>query len=194
MKTLRQRHEPLRVEAVLEPLEIFQILLERLDDMRRHAGVAPAGLHGIEGGGKSERQFMQMALKFPIAAEAQPAHDSNDRCRIGLQALGHRAHAEQHVFARMLENWADNLLALDAKLLDALAKMHRVRWGRSNLAFHYARGLPKSYAVSTFARETPQSPGARGFNLLNFVSVPEPRKLRASCQGELRVISWWRRP
>jgi hypothetical protein len=66
---------------------------------------------------------MEMPLKFPVAAEAEPANDSNDRRRIGVQALGHRPHAEQYVFTRMLENGTDNFLALDAKMLDALAKM-----------------------------------------------------------------------
>ena len=91
--------------------------------MRRHARIAPSGLHGVQRSGERQRKFMEMALKFPVAAEAEPAHDSNDRRRIGVQALGHRPHAEQHVFTRMFENWTDNFLALDAEMLDALAKM-----------------------------------------------------------------------
>src|SRR5690242_20449755 len=49
----------------------------------------------------------------------------------------------------MLENWPDDFLPLDAKLLDAFAQVHRRSWGRTILAFHQARGLPKSHAVST---------------------------------------------
>jgi hypothetical protein len=60
-----------------------------------------------------------------------------------MQALGHRPHAEQYVFTRMLENWADNFLALDAEMLDALAEMDCSRGGRTSFSFHQARGLLK---------------------------------------------------
>src|SRR5579859_627662 len=92
-----------------------------------------------------------MALKFAIASKAKTAHDPHDGGRVGAQALGHRAHAKQYVFARVLKNRADDFLPLDAKLLDAFAQVRRRSWGRTILAFHQARGLLKSHAVSTIA-------------------------------------------
>src|SRR5690242_21914052 len=94
-----------------------------------------------------------MALKFAVATKAEAAHNPHDGCRIGVQPLRHCAHAEQHVFARMLDDRADNLLPLDAQLLDAFAQVHRSRWGWAILAFHQARGLLKSPAVSTSRSE-----------------------------------------
>src|SRR5215472_10930721 len=159
MKTLRQRHQALCVKAVFEPLQIFKILLERFHDMSRHAGIAPAGLHRVERGGESQGKFVKMALKFAVTAKAQSAHNSNDGRWVGAQALRHGAHAEQHIFAWMLENRADDFLPLDAQLLDAFAQMHRSRGGRTILAFHQARGLLKSLPVSTDS--------SRGFSSLN---------------------------
>ena len=71
---------------------------------------------------------MQMVLKLPIAAKAESTNNAHDGGWVCVQAFGHGAHAEQHVFAWMLEDWADNLLPLDAELIDAFGQM--VRRGR----------------------------------------------------------------
>jgi hypothetical protein len=64
-----------------------------------------------------------MALKLTVAGEAEPANDANDGRGIGMEALGHCAHAEEHVFTGMLEDGPNDFLAFDAELLDALSKM-----------------------------------------------------------------------
>ena len=63
---------------------------------------------------------MEMALEFTVAVEAESAHDADDGGRVGMKTLGHRAYAEQHVVARMLEYRPDNLLAFGAEVFDAL--------------------------------------------------------------------------
>ena len=72
---------------------------------------------------KAKREFVQMTLKLAVAGEAESADDANNRRGIRPQALGHGAHAEQHVFAGVLENRPDDFLALDAELVDALREM-----------------------------------------------------------------------
>lgn len=64
-----------------------------------------------------------MALEFTVTDEAEPANDSNDSCRIRMEALGHGADAKQNVFAGMLEDGPNDFLAFDAELADALCKM-----------------------------------------------------------------------
>ena len=93
--------------------------------MSRHAGVTPARLHGVERSGEGQGKFVEVPLKFAVTAEAESANDAHDGRRIGVQPLGHRPHAEQHVFARMLEDRANDFLPLDAQLLDAFAQVHR---------------------------------------------------------------------
>ena len=66
---------------------------------------------------------MQVALKLPVTAEAEPTDDADDRCGICLKACGHGAHAEEHEFARVLEDRPDDFLALDAELIDALSEL-----------------------------------------------------------------------
>jgi hypothetical protein len=81
---------------------------------------------------------MQMPLEFAVTAETEPAHDAHDGCRIGFQTLCHRP---QHVLARVLENRADDLLALDAEMLHPLAQVNRRRWGRTTLVFHHGERI-----------------------------------------------------
>jgi hypothetical protein len=73
-----------------------------------------ARLQIIKWRGERQRKFVQMMLEFAVAPETQAAHDANDGRGIGLQPLGHRPHAQQHVFAGMLQNRADNFLPLSA--------------------------------------------------------------------------------
>ena len=61
-----------------------------------------------------------MALKIAVAGKTQAADDAHDSSGVSVQALGHGAHTEKDVFARMFENRANNLLALGAEEFDAL--------------------------------------------------------------------------
>src|SRR2546425_1061325 len=71
--------------------------------MSGHADVAAAGLHGVQGSGEGEREFVEMALEIAVAGEAEPPNDANNCRRVRLQALGHGAHAKEHVFARLFD-------------------------------------------------------------------------------------------
>src|SRR5258708_2771211 len=87
-------------------------------------------------------------LKFPIAGEAEPSNDAHDRGGGGVQALGHGANTEQHVFARMLEDRANDFLPLRAKLLDTLGEGDRP-WVGGGCLFHAARELRKTIWMLT---------------------------------------------
>ena len=91
--------------------------------MSGHADVAAAGLHGVQGSGEGEREFVEMALEIAVAGEAEPPNDANNCRRVRLQALGHGAHAKEHVFARVFEDRPDDFLPLDAELVNPLWKL-----------------------------------------------------------------------
>jgi hypothetical protein len=78
-------------------------------------------LHGVERSGKGDGEVVEMALKIAVTGESQAADDAHDCSGVGLKALGHGADTEEDVLARMLENRANNLLALGAKEFDALS-------------------------------------------------------------------------
>jgi len=44
-------------------------------------------LHGVQGGGEGEREFVEMALEIAVAGEASPRTIRNNRRRVGLQRL-----------------------------------------------------------------------------------------------------------
>src|SRR5579863_1411269 len=94
-----------------------------------------------------------MALKIAVALEAEAADDANDCGGIGFEALGHGAHAEKNVVARMLEYRPNDFLALGAEEFNALRE-RRSRCLRGNLwSFHGARELPKTASMSTVLSE-----------------------------------------
>ena len=67
---------------------------------------------------------MEMMLKLPVALEAESVNDSHDGGRIGPQARGKSAHAQENIVARVLEDGANNFLALLAQLIDALSEIN----------------------------------------------------------------------
>src|SRR6266404_1844809 len=90
-----------------------------------------------------------MMLELAVTSEAEAADDAHDGSGVGAQALGHGAHAQQDVFARLLQDGTDNLLAFCAELLDAFRKVdRRPRTGKRRF-FHAARELPKFISMST---------------------------------------------
>src|ERR1700756_3080554 len=103
VEALGQRGEALCVQTIFQSLEIFQVLSKRIPHVLGHVGIAAAYLHRVERGGKSEREFMQMMLKLTVVGKAKPSNDAHYRGGIGAQAFGHGAHAEENVFARVLE-------------------------------------------------------------------------------------------
>src|SRR6266851_2543141 len=92
-----------------------------------------------------------MLLKFTVTGKAETADDAHDSSGVGVQSLGDGANAQQNVFARMLENRANDFLALGAELLDALWKIDcwRLRLIAGGSLFHAARELPKIVSMST---------------------------------------------
>ena len=122
VKTLGEGDQARRIQAVLEAVQILEILFESVTNIGRHAGDAAAGLHGVERRGESDGEIVEMALKIAVTGESQAADDAHDCSGVGLKALGHSADTEEDVLARMLENRANNLLALDAEELYALRK------------------------------------------------------------------------
>src|SRR5467141_2988090 len=117
--------------------------------MSGHTDVPAAGLHGVQGGSEGEGEVVEMVLEIAVAGEAEPADDSNNRRRVGLQALGNGANAEEHVLTRMLEDRPDDFLPFDTQLVDALGEMGCGCLGGYLLAIHVARGLPNLRRVST---------------------------------------------
>src|SRR5436309_340332 len=93
-----------------------------------------------------------MMLEFAVAAESEPAHDAHHCGGVGLQPFGHGANTKQHVFARVLENRANDFLALGAELFDALRQIGRLRRRCGGEFLHGARESPKSVLMSTYAR------------------------------------------
>jgi hypothetical protein len=119
-------------EAVLEAVQILEVLLEGFANVGGHAGDSAGGLHGVERGGEGDREIVEMALKVAVAGKTEAANDTNNGGGVGLETLGHGAHAEEDVIARMFENRADNFLALGAEQFDAL-RQRRSRGLRRNL-------------------------------------------------------------
>jgi hypothetical protein len=66
-----------------------------------------------------------MVLEIAVAGKTESTDDSNNGRGIRLETLGHGAHAEQHVLARVLEDRPDDFLPLDAELVNALREMSR---------------------------------------------------------------------
>ena len=122
---------------------------KRIPHVLGHVGIAAAYLHRVERGGKSEREFMQMMLKLTVVGKAEPSNDAHYRGGIGAQAFGHGAHAEENVFARVLEYGANNFLALGAEVVDAFRKIYRRCLRMGGLFFHAARELRKMIFMST---------------------------------------------
>src|SRR5437899_8679516 len=90
-----------------------------------------------------------MTLKLAVAPKSEPADDAHDRRGISLKARRHRPHAEENIFARVLQDRPDNFLALDAEFIDALSEMRGSGRRRGLSAFHHARELTNSGRVST---------------------------------------------
>jgi hypothetical protein len=53
-----------------------------------------------------------MFLEVAKAFKAEHADNTNDGCRVGVQALGHRTDAQKHKAARLFEHGPKNLLPL----------------------------------------------------------------------------------
>src|SRR6266478_6730841 len=90
-----------------------------------------------------------MMLELAVASEAEAADDAHDGSGVGAQALGHGAHAQQDIFARLLQDGADNLLAFCAELFDTFRKVDRRPRSGKRRFFHAARELLKSISMST---------------------------------------------
>lgn len=120
VKALGEGDEARRIQAVLESVQILEILLESIANIGRHAGDAAAGLHGVERSGEGYGKVVEMALKITVAGETEAADDANDGSGVGVKAHGHSAHAEENVIAGVLQDGADDLLAFGAEELDAL--------------------------------------------------------------------------
>jgi len=88
--------------------------------VRGLVAIPAGGAHGVQGSGERQRKLVKMVLEFTIAPEPEAAHDAHNRGGIRGQALGDGPHAEEHVFARVLERRTNDFLALYAQLLDAL--------------------------------------------------------------------------
>jgi hypothetical protein len=84
---------------------------------------------------------VEVALELFVILEAQAMDDTYDCCRIRVEPLGQRAHAQEHVFARMLENWTNDFLAFGTELLDSL-RQQRGAIFRSRRFAHSATTLP----------------------------------------------------
>src|SRR5579885_3145146 len=136
VEALGKGDQAMRVQAVFEPLEVLDVAFEGVADEDGHIPLVIAGLHGVERCGKGERQVVQVALEFAVAAEPKPADDAHDRGGIGSQALGHGANAKKHKVARMLENRADHFLALGAELVNAFGELRDADAGTKIPGFH----------------------------------------------------------
>src|SRR6266404_2083898 len=90
-----------------------------------------------------------MMLELAVTSEAEAADDAHDGSGVGAQALGHGAHAQQDVFARLLQDGADNLLAFCAESFDAFRKVDRRPRSGKRRFFHAARELLKFISMST---------------------------------------------
>src|SRR5438445_12989388 len=71
IKALREGGQSLSVEAVLEPLKIFDVLLDRVADLSLHSGRAGSRLHGIERGCEGGAAVVAVAVKMPMGGEAE---------------------------------------------------------------------------------------------------------------------------
>src|SRR5579859_1803849 len=103
VEALGERDQAWRIQAVLEAVQILEILFESIANIGRHAGDATAGLHGVERSGESDGEIVQMALEITVACETEPANDTHDGSGVGVKALGHGTDTEEHVLARMFE-------------------------------------------------------------------------------------------
>ena len=130
-------------------MQILEILFEGVANVAGHAGLAAGGLHRVERSCESDRKIVKMALKIAIAGETETANDANDGSGVGFKTLGHRTHAEEDVVARVLENRANNFLALGAEEFNALGKRGGRDLRRNWWSFHGARELPKTLGMST---------------------------------------------
>jgi hypothetical protein len=149
VETFGERDEARGVETVLEAMKILEVLLESFANISRHAADTPCRLHGVERRGERDGEVVEMALKVAIAGKTEATNDANDRGRVSFEALGHGADTQKDVVARVLENRANNLLALGAKEFDALRERRSRDLRGNGWSFHGARELPKSSVVST---------------------------------------------
>src|ERR1700693_5320032 len=112
-----------------------------------------------------------MVLEIAVTGKTESTNDSNNRRRVGLQALGHGANAEEHVLARMLEDRPDDFLPLDTQLLNALGEMGSGCLAGYLLAIHVARGLPNLVRVSTWSASNLVAKRADGVRRYFFVAA-----------------------
>jgi hypothetical protein len=119
---LGQRSETLGVERILEGLEVFQVAEEGITG-RRTGSSAGALLHGVEGSGKGQRKFVEVALKMFVGFEAQAVDDADDSGGVRVEAFGESANTQKNVLARMFEDGANDLLAFRAEMIDALGEI-----------------------------------------------------------------------
>src|SRR5712675_3678670 len=80
VEALCQCDQALGVKAVFQALQILQVLIQGFKDVRGHAPVKSAGLHGVQGCCVGEGEFVQMALKLAIAFESKTSHDAHNGC------------------------------------------------------------------------------------------------------------------
>lgn len=125
---LCQGREPEGIERILETLEIFEIAKKGITHGSVGAITGARVLHSVERGGKGEGEFVEMMLKLAIAFEAEAVDDADNGGGIGVETFRESAHAEEDVFTGMLENGANDFLALGAELFDALGQINLRTW------------------------------------------------------------------
>src|SRR5437764_11482853 len=92
------------------------------------------GWHGVSGSGNSDREIMQMLLKFAEVGKAEDPDDTDDGSRVSVESLGHVPHAEQHKAAGLFEHGAQDLLAFCSELAETF--LYVDRQGKGVRAFH----------------------------------------------------------
>jgi hypothetical protein len=142
---LGDRREAFGVQRILERLEVLQIAKDGIA-RKSIGGTTTEGplLHGIERGSKSEREFVKMALKMFVGFETEAMDDPDDGGRISAKPLRESAHAEEYIFAGVLEDGPDDLLTFGAEFFDALPKMNVVSFWSLRL-WHNAIVHPSKY-------------------------------------------------
>lgn len=64
-----------------------------------------------------------MMLELAIAFKTESMNDADDGGRVALETRGKSAHAQKDIVARMLEDRANNFLALFIELIDTLKQI-----------------------------------------------------------------------
>ena len=117
MQPLRQRTNLVGVQAVAECMQVFQVAMQSGSNQScRARGLPLRSLHGVERSCVGHGHLVQVPLEVIVSLEPQALHYSDGGSRIGTQPDSQRAHAEQNVRPRVLQHWADDLLAFGVQM------------------------------------------------------------------------------